>query len=285
MISPTSVRAPPIILAESWRRYRTTGDREARNELILAYSPVVKHAAGRIAARMPAHVSVDELVSYGLDGLIDAVAGFDPARGIKFESYAGMRIRGAIFDKLRSLDWVPRSVRAEARQIENATADLSARLHRLPTDTELATKLSMAPSQLDASLQRVAGARMVALDEPWAFGETDEGSTRMEMLPDPDAVDPAGSADATDVRERIVDAIKHLPEREQLILGLRYHQGMRNSEIGEILGISAARVSELHTKAVIHARALITGASAEECTAFGPRRFPVCHGKRNQARR
>jgi RNA polymerase sigma factor for flagellar operon FliA len=261
MMSPTGERPQPtktIVLAELWRRYKRGGDRQARDQLILAYSPIVKYAAGRIVARMPAHIEVADLVSYGLGGLIDAVERFEPARGIKFESYASTRIRGAILDELRSLDWVPRSVRHEARQIEKATADLSTRLQRMPTDGELAGELSVDAEQLGASLQRVADARMLALDQPgggaWAEGLQ---PTLLETLADPHAVDPAASAAATDLRERMAAAIEHLPERERVILGLRYHQELTFSEIGEVLGVSESRISQLHTKAVLQMGALL----------------------------
>jgi RNA polymerase sigma factor for flagellar operon FliA len=255
---PESRRAKTIVLAERWRRYKTSGAREIRDQLILAYSPIVKYEAGRIASRMPAHVEVADLVSYGLGGLIDAVERFEPDRGIAFEAYAGRRIRGAIFDELRSLDWVPRAVRTEAREIDDATTALSTRLQRMPTDAELATELSMDPAQLSASLQRVADARMVALDQPWASAHADGiERTLLETLPDPDAVDPAASADANDLRDRIAEAIEQLPEREQVVLGLRYHQGMSFPEIGEILGVSESRISQLHAKAVLQLGALL----------------------------
>lgn len=258
MMASMVERPKSIVLAEVWRRYKKTGDREDRNQLVLAYSPIVKYVAGRMAARAPAHVELADLVSYGVGGLIDAVERFDPARGILFESYAGVRIRGAIVDELRSLDWAPRKVRGEAREIEKATVELSARLHRTPTDAELAAELSMDPAQLDASLQRVADARIIALDQPWDTMRTDGlETTLVQTLPDPNAVDPAASAAATDLRERIADAIDHLPEREQLVLGLRYHQDLRLAEIGEVLGVSESRVSQLHAKAVLHVRALL----------------------------
>ena len=247
-----------IVLTETWRRYKRGGHRQARNQLILAYSPMVKYLAGRIGARMPAHVDVADLVSYGLGGLIEAVERFEPARGIRFESYASTRIRGAIIDELRSLDWVPRSIRGEARNIEHATATLSTRLHRMPTDTELAAEMSIDQEELDASLLRVADARMVALDQPWDTGRGDGlETTLLETLRDPDAVDPVENADRADLRERITDAIMHLPERERLVLGLRYHQEMRLAEIGEILGVTESRVSQLHAKAVLQVRALL----------------------------
>ncbi|HMJ36524.1 MAG TPA: FliA/WhiG family RNA polymerase sigma factor [Baekduia sp.] len=247
-----------IVLSERWRRYRTTRNRDVRDQLILAYSPIVKYAAGRIASRMPPHVDVADLVSYGLGGLIDAVERFEPERGTTFETYAGQRIRGAIFDELRALDWVPRTVRAEAREIELATADLSTRLQRLPTDAELAEQLDMDADQLDASLQRVADARIVALDKPWNLARA-EGvqPTLLETLADPAAVDPADSADAQDLRERIAAAIERLPARDQVVLGLRYHQELTFLEIGTVLGVSESRVCQMHAKAVLQVGALM----------------------------
>jgi RNA polymerase sigma factor for flagellar operon FliA len=219
---------------------------------------MVKYLSGRIASRMPAHIEIADLVSYGLGGLIQAVERFEPERGIRFESYASTRIRGAIFDELRSLDWVPRAVRREARRIEETTAELSSRLHRIPTDAELAEEMSIMPEELDASLQRVADARVVALDQPWDNrGAEGLDTTLLQTLPDPSSTDPAAHADRADLRRRITDAILHLPEREQLVLGLRYHQEMRLAEIGEILGVTESRVSQLHAKAVLQVRALL----------------------------
>ena len=257
-MSSTVARRQEIVLAETWRRYARTGEREARNQLILAYSPIAKYVAGRIASRMPAHVELADLVSYGLGGLIEAVERFDPARGVKFESYAGTRIRGAIFDELRSLDWVPRRVRREAREIEAASSDLATRLHRMPTDLELGAELSMEPAELDAALQRVADSRMLGLDQPWDVSGADGSETTLlQTLPDPNAVDPAANAGATDLRARIADAVADLPERERMVLGLRYHQDLRFAEIGEILGVTESRISQLHVKAVLQIRALL----------------------------
>jgi RNA polymerase sigma factor for flagellar operon FliA len=257
----TDVTPPPaksIVLAERWRRYRSTGAREIRDQLILAYSPIVKYTAGRIASRMPAHVDVADLVSYGLGGLIEAVERFEPERGITFESYAGRRIRGAIFDEMRTLDWVPRAIRGEAREIDHAMADLSTRLQRMPTDAELAEKLSMDADELHASLQRVADARIVALDQPWNAARA-EGTapTLLETLADPSAVDPAERADAKDLRERIAQAIECLPDREQVVLGLRYHQELTFAEIGTVLGVSESRICQMHAKAVLGVGALM----------------------------
>jgi RNA polymerase sigma factor for flagellar operon FliA len=225
----------------------------------VAYSPIVKYVAGRLVSRMPAHVELADLVSYGLGGLIEAVERFEPARGIKFESYADQRIRGAIFDEMRSLDWVPRAVRAEARAIEGATAELSTRLQRMPSDAELGAELSMDSAQLDASLQRVADTQLVALDQSWGSVTTDDDtrSTLLAALPDPDAVDPAESADAEERRHRIMQAITQLPERERVVVGLRYFQDLRFSEIGDVLGVSESRAHQLHAKAMLQMQALL----------------------------
>jgi RNA polymerase sigma factor for flagellar operon FliA len=261
-MAATTSRAPfppkTIILAEQWLRYKRAGERSVRDQLILAYSPIVKYTAGRIAATMPAHVDVADLVSYGLGGLIDAVERFEPERGVRFETYAGQRIRGAIYDELRAADWVPRAVRTEARDIETATAWLTTRLQRLPTDAELAEKLELTPAQLDASLQRVADTRMVALDQPWGSAQNEGvAPTLMDTLPDDGALDPVASADAQELRDRIAQAIGELPEREQVVLGLRYHQELTFNEIGDILAVSESRVCQLHAKAVLQVGALL----------------------------
>jgi RNA polymerase sigma factor for flagellar operon FliA len=254
----TSAPVKTVILTEQWRRFIRTRDRQVRDQLILAYSPIVKYVAGRVGARMPAHVEIADLVSYGLGGLIDAVEHFDPARGVKFETYSSQRIRGAIFDQLRSLDWVPRAVREESRRIDDATSSLAARLGRTPSEDELAAAMALSPAELQCSLQRVADSHLLALDESW--GEDGGlGSTRLERLVDPDTPDPAAGVDAGDLRGRIAEGIAQLPERERVILALRYHQEMKYAEIGEILGTSESRVSQLHAKAVLRMRALLSG--------------------------
>ena len=255
MMRSTGERSPPpkvVILADLWRRFHATGDVKARDQLIVAYAPIVKSVAGRIGARMPSHVEVADLVSYGLAALIEAVERFDPTRGASFETYAALRARGAILDGLRSLDWVPRGVREEARRIEAATAALSLRLHRVPTDAELATELGIDRTELRASLQRVADSKMLALEQPVGARDTDGTPlTLIDTLPDPTAEDPAAAADAGEARERIFEVIEHLPEREQVVLGLRYTQDLSFGQIGEVLGLTDARVSRIHAKAVL----------------------------------
>jgi RNA polymerase sigma factor for flagellar operon FliA len=247
-----------IVLAEQWRRYRRDGERRVRDELVLAYCPLVKHVAGRIVSGMPAHVDIADLIAYGLAGLVEAVERYDPDRGVQFETYAGMRIRGAIIDALRSLDWVPRAVRDEGRAIEQASADLLTRLQRLPTDAELAGELALDESELDASLDRVARSRMIALDEPWyaGGGETSVMSFG-DSLPDPNADDPSALATASDLPERVAAAVLQLPAREQTILALRHHQGLSFVEIGEVFSVSMSRISQIHAKTMLQLRAML----------------------------
>lgn len=256
----TDVSSAPlkhVVLTECWRRYTQTGDRVARDQLILAYAPIVKYAAGQIASRMPQHVDIADLISYGLGGLIEAVERFDPARGIKFESFAGQRIRGAIYDELRTLDWVPRAVRTEARDLTRASAKLLTLLQRLPTEAELALELELDPEHYDAMLQRVADTNVIALDKQWNLAGEALEPALVDTLADQRAVDPAASADAADLRDRIAAAIEELPERDQVVLGLRYHQELTLSEIGRVLEISESRVCQIHTRAVVVLRTML----------------------------
>jgi RNA polymerase sigma factor for flagellar operon FliA len=255
-------RAPKaIVLAERWRRYRRDGEREVRDQLVLAYSPIVKHVAGRIASRMPPHVDLADLVAYGLVGLIDAVERYDPARGVKFESFAGLRIRGAIIDAMRSLDWVPRAIRDEARDFERTSADLLVRLQRLPTDAELAAALKLEPEELDALLHRIASSQLIALDQPWGFNGSDSAPTTMlDFLPDPAAGDPAEMSERADLADQVAKAVLQLSGREQTILALRYHQDLSYAEIGEVFDVSESRISQIHTKSMLSLRVLLGGA-------------------------
>src|SRR5918992_1480891 len=154
-----------VELRDLWRRYKDSGDKNAREQLVLAYSPLVKYVAGRMSTGLPAHVEEADLISYGLLGLISAIERFDPAREIKFETFAIARIKGSIIDELRSLDWVPRSVRAKAREIEKANAKLEHELHRAPTDQEMASVLGMTVDEFQESLTKISNSSVVALDE------------------------------------------------------------------------------------------------------------------------
>ena len=244
-----------------WQDYRRTRDQALRDRLILTYAPLVKFVAGRMGAGLPAHVEEADLISYGLLGLIGAIERFDPEREIKFETFAIARIKGAIIDELRSLDWVPRSVRARAREIERRDAEARAELQRAPTDEEMAAKLGMsergAPGRPARDLQLLDRRARRALD-----GRRLRGGDQVSLLDtieDPGAADPAGALDADRGQGPLADAIARLPEREQLVVALYYYENLTLREIGEVLGVTESRVSQLHTKAVLRLKARLGG--------------------------
>jgi RNA polymerase sigma factor for flagellar operon FliA len=252
-LSPTHHNVKAIELRDLWRRYKTAGDEHARERLVVAYSPLVKYVSGRMASGLPAHVDEADLISYGLVGLIGAIERFEPEREIKFETYAITRIRGAIIDELRSMDWVPRSVRSRAREIERANSKLEHRLQRAPTDDEMAAELGIPLEEFHDSLLQIANSSLAALDELWGVTDGDGISLR-DTLQDPGAPDPAAVMDQAELKDRVADAIARLPEREKLVVALYYYENLTLREIGEVLGVTESRVSQLHTKAVLRLR-------------------------------
>ena len=242
-------------MRDLWRRYKGSADERARERLVVAYSPLVKYVAGRMASGLPAHVEEADLISYGLVGLISAIERFDLAREIKFETYAITRIKGAIIDELRSIDWVPRSVRARAREIERVNSKLEHELHRAPTDDEMATALNVTTDEFQDLLLQISNSSMAALDELWTVSDSSgDQVSLLDTLQDPGAPDPAHVVDTTELKDRIADAIARLPEREKLVVALYYYENLTLREIGEVLGVTESRVSQLHTKAVLRLR-------------------------------
>ena len=249
-----------IELKDLWRRYKDDGDQGARERLVLAYAPLVKYVAGRMSSGLPAHVEEADLISYGLLGLISAIERFDPGREIRFETFAITRIKGSIIDELRSLDWVPRSVRARAREIERANAKLEHQLHRAPNDKEMAEALDLSIDEFQESLVKISNSSVVALDELWTVSDSSGDTVSLlDTIQDPAAVDPAQEMDLTDMRDRLADAIARLPEREKLVVALYYYKNLTLREIGEVLGVTESRVSQLHTKAVLRLKSRLQG--------------------------
>jgi len=245
-----------------WREYRRTSDKALRDRLILTYAPLVKYVAGRLGSGLPAHVDEGDLVSYGLLGLISAIDRYDPDRDIKFETYAIMRIKGAIIDELRALDWVPRSVRARAREIERAIGELESKLGRAPDDEEIAAKIGITEAELEESLTDISRSSIAALDELWSVsGEGDQVSL-LDTIEDSSGPRPADTLDETELRETLAEAIARLPEREKLVITLYYYEELTLREIGEVLGVTESRVSQLHTKAVLRLRSRLGGVLA-----------------------
>ncbi|HUG74908.1 MAG TPA: FliA/WhiG family RNA polymerase sigma factor [Acidimicrobiia bacterium] len=236
-----------------WRRFKETGDKAAREGLIIHFSPLVKFVAGRVGVGLPRSVEQADLISYGMFGLIDAIDKFDLERGFKFETYAVQRIKGAILDELRALDWVPRSVRARAREIQRSLDELEHRLKRSATEEELAEHMGMPLETLQTRLGEIASLGFVALDEMLDPGE--RGSATIgDLLSDPMSMDPGGSFEKQETRYFLTDAIGRLAERERLVVTLYYYEGLTLAEIGGVLGVTESRICQIHTKAVMSLR-------------------------------
>jgi RNA polymerase sigma factor for flagellar operon FliA len=235
-------------LGMHWNRWLNRKNQASRDHLIVHYSPLVKFVAGRVGAGLPNSVDPGDLVSYGVFGLIDAIDRYEPDRGFKFETFAAPRIRGAIYDGLRQLDWVPRSVRSRAREVERGIAELEQRFDRAPTDEELAEHLRIGADELARWLASIAATTVGPLDRAIEAGH------------EPQAVDSAGFASPTTVveenelRQIMKGEIKKLPDREKLVLSLYYDEGLTLAEIGDVLGVTESRVSQIHTKSVLHLR-------------------------------
>lgn len=239
-------------LVEIWRQYKEEGRQEAREKLILHYAPLVKYVAGRVSSGLPANIEYSDLVSYGIFGLIDAIEKYDTGRGIKFETYAISRIKGSIIDELRSLDWVPRSVRSKAREIEKVCAILENRLQRAPSDHEIAAELGLSVEEFQQALTQISNTSIVALDELWSISGSDgDQASLIDTLEDPKAEDPTRMLDLSDMKARLAAAIDALPKREKIVIALYYYENLTLREIGEVLGVTESRVSQLHTKAIL----------------------------------
>lgn len=241
------------VVAELWDEYKTSGSRAARDRLILHYSPLVKFVAGRVAAGLPQNIEQSDLVSYGMFGLIDAIDKFDLSRGFKFETYAISRIKGAIIDELRSIDWVPRSIRAKARAIERAYSKLENELKRTPEDKEVARELGVSEDELANTMSQISFVGIVALDELLSGGSERSGSTVGDTIAD-SANDPVAKFETEEMRHVLADAINRMPDRERLVLTLYYYEGLTLAEIGSVLGVTESRVCQIHTKAIFQLR-------------------------------
>ena len=241
-------------LARLWEEFKqneVSGAREgARERLILHYAPLVKYVASRVATGLPASVDQADLVSYGMFGLIDALEKFDPGRGNKFETYAIPRIKGAIIDELRAMDWVPRSVRFKAREIEKAYSDLESIHKRGPTEKEVAARLGVTLRELHEVINQISFVQVLQLDEILSVGsDRGEQVSLLDTLADR-GTDPTMALEGEETRGLLAAAINSLSEREKIVVTLYYFEGLTLAEIGDILGVTESRVCQIHTKAV-----------------------------------
>jgi len=239
--------------ASLFRRYRDTRDAKVREELVVAYASLVRYVAGRLALGMPSQVEIDDLESYGLFGLLEAIDRYDPNRGVKFETYAMSRIRGAIIDGLRADTWAP-ALRQKVKEIEEAEARLETELGREPTDEELADRLRLTVADLHRRRSEVARAVIISLDETASANDDSEGLTMVDRLEDPTSPDPVAEAMFTERREVLARALEKLSEKERLVVTLFYYEGLTAKEIALIMNLSVARISQLHSKAILRLR-------------------------------
>jgi RNA polymerase sigma factor FliA len=248
-------------IAALWKEFKETGDGQLRERLILHYSPLVKYVAGRVGVGLPPNIEQADLVSYGIFGLIDAIVKFDITRAIKFETYAISRIKGAIIDELRAIDWIPRSVRYKAREVEKAYAALESRLHRSPTEPEVAQELGISLEELHAIFSQVSFVNVIALDELLNVGgERGDKVSLVDTLEDTRAEDPVAAFETEETKYLLARAINTLPEREKIVVTLYYYEGLTLAEIGQVLGVTESRICQMHTKAVLQMRSKLSDA-------------------------
>ncbi|MCQ2247457.1 MAG: RNA polymerase sigma factor WhiG [Treponema sp.] len=243
---------------ELWREYKKTKSVAIRDRLIRQYMPLVKWVAGRISTGMPDSVEFDDLVGFGQFGLLDAINKFDVDKNVKFKTYATTRIRGAIFDELRELDWVPRSVRQKSREIEETIVDLEARLGRTATDSEIAKAMNLTESEYQSTIMKVSGTSVLSLNDVWHSGDDSEHISIVDSLEAPNSLNPDVIVEREEIRRVIIEAINELPKNEKLVIVLYYHEDLSFKEIGKVLDVSESRISQLHTKANLRLRAKLT---------------------------
>jgi RNA polymerase sigma factor for flagellar operon FliA len=237
---------------------------ENREAVIKEYAPMVKYVANRIAMRLPPHVEVDDLISVGVLGLIDAIDKYDSTRGAKFKTYAEFRVRGAILDELRSMDWVPRSVRQKASSMDGLVQKLQNKLGRRPEDEEIAEEMGVSLDELFTTLNETKSMPILSLEDLGIAKESGEQQSLLDCLAGQNDVDPQMHLRLVELKEIISKAIDTLPEKERLMISLYYYEELTMKEIGEVLGVTESRVSQIHSKAVFRLRNKLKSIIAEE---------------------
>lgn len=244
----------PEELENLWNAYQTTRSTKARDNLIENYLYLVRYVAGKMAMSVPPSVEIDDLVSAGVVGLMDALGKYDPGRDTKFETYAVSRIRGAIVDDLRSLDWVPRSIRRKARMVEDAYSQLENELGRAASDDEISKKLNMSVNDFRTTVEEIVSAGLLSLDD-FIGNQDGERTTRIiDLVCSKDSTSPSAPLESEEMKDILAKAIMGLPDKERTVVALYYYEDMTLKEIGRTLGVSESRVSQIHTKAMLRLR-------------------------------
>ncbi len=237
---------------------------ENMEQIVKEFSPMVKYVANRIAMRLPPHIEVDDLVSVGAIGLMDAIEKYDPNRGAKFKTYAEFRVRGSILDELRSLDWVPRSVRQKASNLETVSSQLQTKLGRPPEDEEVAEEMGISLDELFDTINETRNMPLLSLEDLGIARESGEQQSLLETIAGRGEVDPQTQLRLNELKSVIATAIDALPEKERLMISLYYYEELTMKEIGEVLGITESRISQIHSKAVFRLRTKLKSLIAEE---------------------
>ena len=237
---------------------------ETREAVIKEYAPMTKYVANRIAMRLPPHIEVDDLISVGVLGLIDAIDKYDSTRGAKFKTYAEFRVRGAILDELRSMDWVPRSVRQKSTAMDGVVQKLQNKLGRPPEDDEIAEEMGVSLDELFSTLNETKSMPILSLEDMGIAKESGEPQSLLDCLAGKGDADPQTHHRLVELKEIIAKAIDTLPEKERLMISLYYYEELTMKEIGEVLGITESRVSQIHSKAVFRLRNKLKSIIAEE---------------------
>ncbi len=243
---------------ELWVLFKQNRDPKIRDLFVKQYAPLVKYVAGKVAMGMPNNVEFDDLVGFGVFGLFDAIKKFDPDKHVKFKTYAVTRIRGAIFDELRSIDWVPRSVRQKTREIEDTIHRLESSLGRAATDQELADELRMTTKEFQKTMMKISGTSILSLNDVWYTGDDNDKVSIVDSIESPSSLNPDIIVEKDEIKRVIVQAITELPEKEKKVLVLYYYEDLTLKEIGKILEVTESRISQLHTKAIMRLRSKLT---------------------------
>ncbi len=243
---------------ELWKIYRKSHDTSVRDFFVKQYAPLVKYVAGKVAIGMPHNVEFDDLVGFGVFGLFDAIEKYDPTKHVKFKTYAVTRIRGSIFDELRSIDWVPRSVRQKSREVEDTIRSLESRLGRAASDEEIAKAMSMNVQEFQSLILKISSTSILSLNDVWYSGEDDDQISIVESVESPTSLNPDTIVEREEIKRVIVEAISELPEKEKKVLILYYYEDLTLKEIGHVLGVTESRISQLHTKAIMRLRSKLT---------------------------
>jgi len=243
---------------ELWAAYKRDRDPKLRDMFIRQYAPLVKYVAGKVAQGMPHNVEFDDLVGFGVFGLLDAIDKYDPDKAVKFKTYAVTRIRGAICDELRSIDWVPRSIRQKTREIEETIVALEAKLGRTATDAEIAGSLGVSEEELQQTLLKISGTSVLSLNDVWYLGDDSDKISIGESIESPASLNPDTIVEKDEIKRVIIQSINELPDKEKKVLVLYYYEDLTLKEIGQVLDVTESRVSQLHTKAILRLRTKLT---------------------------